>query len=63
MMENAIRRCGLWKQKSAAGQGYLSGSIGGVRMMVFKNTKKNSDGSPDYNVLMVPNEKKPGPPE
>lgn len=60
-MENAkkdlISLCGLWKQTSKTGVSYLSGSLGGCRVMVFRNENKKDEKSPDYSVCLAPRER------
>jgi len=43
-----INVCGLWKNESRNGSTYLSGSLGGVQILVFPVKEKRSDKSPDY---------------
>lgn len=40
----------LW-EKSGRNGPYMTGTISGVKVVVFKNGKKNSDKSPDWRVL------------
>lgn len=50
---------GLWLNESKAGEKYFSGSFGiGARILIFKNKNKESDNHPDYNMYIVPNEKR-----
>jgi uncharacterized protein (DUF736 family) len=49
---------GLWKQQSKNGKTYLSGSLGGVRVLIFPNEKKTADNQPDYTLCFAPNEKR-----
>ena len=49
----------LWEKQSARGT-YMSGTISGVKVVVFHNGKKTSDKSPDWRVLKsVPKDEKP----
>lgn len=41
----------LWTKQTKHGHDYYSGTINGVRVVVFKNTKKQSEKSPDWRVL------------
>jgi len=42
---------GLWLQKDKSGNTYMSGSIGDVKVAIFKNTfKKEGEKTPDYRV-------------
>ena len=40
----------LWEKSGAKGP-YLTGTIGGQRVVVFKNDKKHSEKAPDWRVL------------
>lgn len=40
----------LWEQQSAKGT-YMTGTIGGVKVVVFRNGKKTGEKSPDWRVL------------
>jgi uncharacterized protein (DUF736 family) len=40
----------LWIKESARGE-YMTGTIDGVKVVVFRNNKKNSDKSPDWRVM------------
>ena len=50
---------GLWKETSQAGNTYLSGSLGGAKLMIFPN-KKKEEGTrqPDY-YMKLANKQKP----
>ena len=54
-MENAVKLCGLWKQKSKKdGKPFLSGRVGPTAsIVVFPNAPKRSDKSPDYVAYLV----------
>ena len=55
-----INAGGLWKQESSNGDDYLSGSMGGIRILVFKNNKKEPGSTqPDYRLCFAENRKKP----
>lgn len=59
-----IKLAGLWLQKGKDGTGYMSGTVGGVKVLVFKNTRKEpGSNQPDYNVFLAsaPPPKKPAP--
>jgi uncharacterized protein (DUF736 family) len=46
----------LWEKTSAKGT-YMTGTINGVKVVVFRNGQKRSDKSPDWRVLKsVPRE-------
>ncbi len=51
-----INASGLWKNKDKNGNIYLSGSLGGVRVLVFPVKNKTSEKSPDYTLCFAPNE-------
>lgn len=52
------RLTGLWKNTGKDGKIYLSGNLSGAaRLLVLPNNKRG-DKDPDYNVYVVPNEKK-----
>lgn len=40
----------LWLKSGPKGE-YMTGTIAGVKVVVFRNGKKNSDKSPDWRVL------------
>jgi uncharacterized protein (DUF736 family) len=40
----------LWEKSSARGP-YMTGTINGVKVVLFKNGNKTSDKSPDWRVL------------
>ena len=39
---------GLWENTDKRGNKYLSGNLGSIRVLIFKNTYKQSDREPDY---------------
>lgn len=41
----------LWERESARGL-YMTGTINGVKVVVFKNTKKTQEKQPDWRVLI-----------
>lgn len=49
---------GLWKRTSKKGEDYLSGSMNGLSLMIFKNKEKKNDKSPDYYMSLAKYEKK-----
>ncbi len=53
-----IEATGLWTAKSAKGREYLRGSLGGLRVLIFKNEHKRGDKEPDYR-LYVTEKKRP----
>ncbi len=56
MMDNTkIKLTGLWRQESKAGDAYLAGKVSpSVRMLVFSNSHKKTDGDPDYIAYLTP---------
>ena len=54
-----IQLCGLWKGTAKDGRSYLGGNLGfGARLLVFKNDRKTEDKQPDYNVVIVENQRR-----
>ena len=51
-----ITICGLWKNETKEGRKYLSGTLGGIKILVFPNEKK-TDRQPDYNIVIAENKK------
>ena len=59
-MENAVKLCGLWKQKAKKdGKPFLSGKMSpSAKLVVFPNGEKKTEKSPDYVAYFVrPQEK------
>ena len=51
----------LWLKQSARGD-YMTGEIGGVKVVCFPNTRKTSDRQPDWRVLKSkPRTERPAP--
>ena len=53
-----INVTGLWLNKDKNGKTYMSGSMGGVRVLVYKNERKSEDKHPDYNLVFAENKKR-----
>jgi uncharacterized protein (DUF736 family) len=53
-----INLTGLWKHTSKNGTEYLSGRIGGAKVMIFPVKDKKSDKSPDYTLCLTEFEKR-----
>lgn len=54
-----LRVTGLWVNTQRDGNQYLNGSLGGLRLFVFKNSyKKEGSNEPDYNLFVTANETK-----
>lgn len=54
-----INATGLWKNKDKAGNMFLAGNMGGVRVLVFPVKQKQNEKSPDYTLVFAPNEPAP----
>ena len=52
--ENQIKLSGLWLNESKKGIKYFSGSNDGKKYTIFKNTYKEKDSQPDYNLYVQP---------
>lgn len=56
-----VELCALWKNESKGGETYYSGTLGGARVLVFKNKNKgDNEKAPDLKVYLVPIEPKGG---
>ena len=45
---------GLWENKTKNGEKYLSGNLGGARVLIFANKYKNdNDRAPDYKLYFT----------
>lgn len=53
-----INATGLWQNKTRNGDMYLSGNMGAVRVLIFKNTRKKHDKEPDYHMVLTENRPK-----
>lgn len=51
-----VKLSGLWKNKTAKGETYLSGKIGNITIQVMPNSFKTKDSDPDYSVYMLQNQ-------
>lgn len=50
---------GLWENTSKAGETYYSGNLGNVKILVYKNNKKEPGSKqPDWNLCIAEKEKK-----
>lgn len=56
--ENMIKVTGLWVNETSSGEKYFGGSLGGCRVLIFKNKFKKKDSEPDYTLNFAPNTKK-----
>ena len=50
--KDMIQACGLWTGKDRNGNTFLSGSLGGLRIMIFRNTFKSEEKQPDYRLYL-----------
>jgi len=54
-----IKASGLWLNKDSKGASYFSGSMGAMRVVIFKNTfKKEGSNEPDYEMYFDEQKKK-----
>lgn len=50
---------GLWLNKDSKGNSYMSGNIGGIRVIIFKNDyKEEGDNQPEYEMFFAEQKKK-----
>jgi len=54
--QNSVRIMGLWKQETRDGNRYLAGTLGGMRVCVFPNDRKETSKQPDYYVVASPHQ-------
>jgi uncharacterized protein (DUF736 family) len=56
-----IEVTGLWEKRDKNGNTFFTGSLGGVSVMIFKNSKKQKENQPDWRVYFAEKdfEKKP----
>lgn len=57
--ESLINVCGLWKHQTNQGEEYYSGTLGGAKILIFKNRHKQEERHPDFNMCMAPKQKPP----
>lgn len=48
-----VKLTGLWLNDGKAGK-YMAGNLGGARVLIFKNNKKQKDSDPDYALYIAP---------
>jgi hypothetical protein len=48
----------LWVNKSKDGKQYMSGTLGDMKIMIFKNDRKEKENQPDYVAYLAPKERK-----
>lgn len=50
-MTDLIKACGLWTRvSSTTGKKYLTGRLGGLRVLVFENARRGEEGEPDFHL-------------
>lgn len=58
---------GLWLRKSKKQESYMVGTLGGVKVLIFKNKQKRGEHDPDYVLCFDhaprPRGEEPSPPE
>lgn len=52
-----VQLTGLWKGSDKNGNVTLTGSLGGARLLVFKNNYKKDEKHPDYIVYLAEKQK------
>jgi len=50
MNNEMINVMGLWENTDKNGNKYLTGNLGSVRVLIFRNTYKKGEREPDYNL-------------
>ena len=48
-----LKAAGLWSKTSAKGGQYLTGRLGGVKVLVMENRDRQSDDDPSHNLFFV----------
>ncbi len=43
---------GLWLRESKGGEKYMTGTLGGVKVLIFKNKRKRNENDPDYTLCL-----------
>lgn len=57
-----IKASGIWQNKDKSGNTYLSGSMGGLRIVILRNTfKEEGSNEPDWNMYFEENKPKETP--
>lgn len=49
-----VKITGLWKNKTAKGDDYLTATLGMAKILIFKNGYKEKETDPDYNMYFAP---------
>jgi hypothetical protein len=48
-----LKATGLWEKTSAAGNTYLTGRLGGVKVLILENRDRNGDSEPSHHLFFV----------
>jgi hypothetical protein len=48
-----MKAAGLWAKKSVKGGQYLTGRLGGVKVLILENRDRQSDDDPSHNLFFV----------
>ena len=48
-----LKAAGLWAKSSVKGGQYLTGRLGGVKMLILENRDRQSDDDPSHNLFFV----------
>lgn len=52
-MSDLYSACGLWENETKGGDWYLSGRMGGLKILIFPNKNKKTPQSPDYSLCIA----------
>lgn len=55
MSQDSVDITGLWTRSDRNDDTYLSGNVGRMRFLVFKNKRKRDDNDPDYLLKLAQN--------
>lgn len=58
-----IKLMGLWEKKDQSGNTYFTGSLGGAKVLIFKNKYKTEEKHPDWVVNLDEKKKKEDKPQ
>jgi hypothetical protein len=48
-----LKAAGLWEKTSAAGNSYLTGRLGGVKVLILENRDRGGDSEPSHHLFFV----------
>jgi hypothetical protein len=51
--EPMLKAAGLWEHTSAKGNRYLTGRLGGVKVLILENRDRHSDDDPSHHLFFV----------